>query len=397
MNTVPKLINPFRPGAGHQPPYLAGRTEEQKEFIRLLDQQVILDNLILTGLRGVGKTVLMDSLKPVAQQKGWAWVGTELSETVSVTEESLATRIITDLSVITSNFTYTESVTAPPGFMASPTTIEHRLDYAFLTARYRETPGLTSDKLKAVLQIAWACIDPSPIRGVVFAYDEAQTLADHAEKEQYPFSLLLDVFQSIQKSGIRFMLLLTGLPTLFPKLVQARTFAERMFRVVTLDRLSQSETKLAIEIPIKNSPVKPNAASVTLICKMSGGYPYFVQFICREVFDIWVNDPMASVPRDSITNKLDTDFFAGRWARATDRQRDLLSIIAMLPNSDSEFSVAEIVSESKNTPQPFSSSHVNQMLGSLSDAGLVYKNRYGKYAFAVPMLDDFIRRQDLKS
>ena len=63
-------------------------------------------------------------------------------------------------------------------------------------------------------------------RGLVFAYDEAQNLSDHAAKNEYPLSLLLDVFQSIQKKGIPFLLVLAGLPTLFPKLVEARTFSE---------------------------------------------------------------------------------------------------------------------------------------------------------------------------
>lgn len=393
--STPIFINPFRPGAGHMPPYLAGRVEEQKEFSRLLGQQVILDNLIITGLRGVGKTVLLESLKPLATVHRWAWVGTELSETASVTENTLATRIITDLSLITSNFTYTQTSPAAPGFVSKPVVTTHKLDYAFLSGVYANTPGLASDKLKAVLHIAWSCIQNSDMYGVVFAYDEAQTLSDHAAKEQYPFSVLLDVFQSIQKSGIRFMLVLTGLPTLFPRLVQTRTYAERMFRVLTLGRLSDSETKEAIEVPIKNTnaPIKPNARGVKTICTLSGGYPYFIQFICREVFDVWVTNPGATVPTQSIINKLDTDFFAGRWARATDRQRDLLAIIAGLPDSDGEFSVAGIVASSKSTANPFSSSHVNQMLSSLADAGLVYKNRYGKYAFAVPMLDDFIRRQ----
>ena len=92
--------------------------------------------------------------------------------------------------------------------------------------------------------------------------------------------------------------------------------------------------------------------------------------------------------------KLDTDFFSGRWARATDRQRQLLQVIAQLKNSDTEFTVQEIVELSKNiSEKPFSSSHVNQMLVSLFKAGLIYKNRYGKYSFAVPLIDQFIVRQ----
>jgi Fe2+ or Zn2+ uptake regulation protein len=90
---------------------------------------------------------------------------------------------------------------------------------------------------------------------------------------------------------------------------------------------------------------------------------------------------------------LDTDFFAGRWSKATDRQRELLLIIARLENSDNEFTVHEIVEQSKSHDKPFSSSHVNQMLSALADTGLVYKNRHGKYSFAVPLLGSFIKRQ----
>src|SRR5882757_9825723 len=101
-NSLSTFKNPFRPGAGHMPPYLAGREAEEAEFQRLLHQDTILENLILTGLRGVGKTVLLEKLKPIAIQHGWLWVGTDLSEAVSVSESNLAIRILTDLSVVTS-------------------------------------------------------------------------------------------------------------------------------------------------------------------------------------------------------------------------------------------------------------------------------------------------------
>ena len=100
------------------------------------------------------------------------------------------------------------------------------------------------------------------------------------------------------------------------------------------------------------------------------------------------------IPILSILRKLDTDFFAGRWARATDRQRELLSVIPHLGAPDEEFTVQHIVEESKGiSPKPFRASHVSQMLAALCDGGLVYKNRHGKYSFAVPLLGRFIRRQ----
>jgi hypothetical protein len=102
----------------------------------------------------------------------------------------------------------------------------------------------------------------------------------------------------------------------------------------------------------------------------------------------------ASVPIQDITRKLDNNFFAGRWARATDRQRELLVVIASLENCDEEFTVQEIGECSrKQLKKPFGASHVNQMLAALSAAGLVYKNRHGKYSFAVPLLGRFIQRQ----
>ena len=100
-----------------------------------------------------------------------------------------------------------------------------------------------------------------------------------------------------------------------------------------------------------------------------------------------------SVPIKEIVLKLDKDFFSGRWARATDRQRELLSVIATLDNCDKEFAVHEIVAAAKGMANPFGSSHVNQMLATLIAAGLIYKNRYGKYSFAVPLLGKFILRQ----
>ncbi|MBI4748791.1 MAG: AAA family ATPase [Acidobacteria bacterium] len=393
--------NPFRPGAGHPPPYLAGRDQETKEFHKLLRQTVILENLILTGLRGVGKTVLLDTFKPIAIQEGWKWSSTDFSESASVNEENLAIRLLTDLAVISSSIEISQKEIQQIGFTATAKVVRQTLNFEILQYLYKQTPGLVSDKLKFVLEFVWKHLQNTPCRGIIIAYDEAQNLSDQSAKEQYPLSMLLDVFQSIQKKGIPLMLVLTGLPTLFPKLVEARTFAERMFRIVTLTRLNESASREAIEKPIKdtNCPVTFTAESVNSIVDLSNGYPYFIQFICREAFDAFIQqterEKTGQLPVDEILRKLDSDFFSGRWNRATDRQRELLSVISSLKNCDEEFTVQEIVDKSKSkSGKSFSSSHVNQMLSKLAEAGLVYKNRFGKYSFAVPLLGKFIQRQE---
>lgn len=398
---TPALVaNPFRPGAGHRPPYLAGREPELAEFSRLLGQDPVLSNLVLTGLRGVGKTVLLEAMKPMAVRAGWLWASSDISESTATSEATLAIRIITDLAPFVANVVVDENETRRIGFRPQAETTRVKLDFPLLKAIYDHTPGLATDKLKAVLALVWASLEATEVRGIVLAYDEAQNLGHQATEHQYPLSLLLDVFQSIQKQSIPVLLVLSGLPTLFPALVASRTFAERMFRVLHLERLDAQATRDAILEPIREMgrPVRFPETAVAAIVQHSGGYPYFVQFLGREMFDSYLQHPARGAvnPRTIVEQslrKLDSDFFAGRWNRVSDRQRELLKVIARLPGCDDEFTVKQIVDESKRAlGKPFSASHTSQLLGKLCDIGLVYKNRHGRYSFALPFLGAYVRR-----
>lgn len=394
------FLNPFRPGAGQQPPYLAGRQRDQNEFSKYLDQNPVLQNVIITGLRGVGKTVLLDTLKPISINKGWLWAGTDLSETASISEINLIIRIIADISNITTELPVAQKEINTVGFKNNPSRELIFADFQFLSNLFEQTPGLNSDKLKAVLELVWNLVK-TRAKGIVLAYDEAQILKDHAKDREYPLSVLLEVTQYLQKKEIPYLLVLTGLPTLFTTLVETRTYSERMFHVINLDRLSESESKEAIINPIKNQrcPVQFTESAINEINKCSGGYPYFIQFICKETFDAYIQkiklgieNPVITIPE--ILRKLDTDFYAGRWESITDRQRDLLKVIAQL-HSHEEFTAQDISEKSKElfSDKPFSSSYVVQILNKLSEKGIIYRNRHGKYSFAVPMLSDFILRQ----
>lgn len=393
MNTP---TNPFRPGAGHKPPYLAGREAEKQQFLELLNQDIIMHNLIISGLRGIGKTVLLESFKPLANGKGWLWAGTDCSESSSVDERTMAIRILTDVALIVSGVTITDNRKLPVGYVTAPSPTP--MDFNFLIRYYENSPGIVSDKLKATLIFVWDILKSMDgIKGIVFAYDEVQTLSDHEKDKQYPLSLLLDVFQFLQKRDVPFMLVLTGLPTLLTKLVETRTYSERLFTVMMLERLSEPESKEAILKPVAASkhPVVFNEQSVDLIYRESGGYPYFIQFICREVYDVFgqqmARNETPSVPMTAILQKLDNDFFSGRWEKATDREQELMTMIASAGLQ--EFSVQKIVELSKSPgSKPFSSPHVNQILKRLIENSLIFKNKRGSYSFAVPLMDGFIVR-----
>ncbi|MCA9313866.1 MAG: ATP-binding protein [Planctomycetes bacterium] len=382
------------------PPYLAGRDASMAEFDRYLRQETVQTNVVITGLRGVGKTVLLDRLKPRSQQAGWAWVGSDLSEAASVSERNLATRILADLAPVSSFLTVPVDADPGLGFSREPRggQIDVPLGYSALEHVFEHTPGLVADKLKAVLELVWSSFSTTSKRGIVFAYDEAQNLADHAQKNEFPMSLLLDVFQSIQKKGVRFMLVLTGLPTLLPKLVDVRTYSERMFHTIVLDRLSEEESRDAILRPVKNRPITFAKDSVATIIRLSGGYPFFIQFFCREAYDIfvqgWGKGPLPIAPLDGLIRKLDTDFFAPRWQLLTDREQDLLRQVASLDTCADEFTIQELTgARPSDGSRPFTSSHANQLLLALCRKGAVYKTRFGKYCFAVPLFWEFVRRQ----
>lgn len=393
------FVNPFRPGAGHKPPYLAGRAEETQEFSKLLEQGIVMQNLVITGLRGIGKTVLLESFKPMAQTKGWLWAGTDCSESASVTEDTMALRLLTDVALITSNIKIPGADKKEVGFGTPKAAEPVYLDFDFLQQLYRTTPGLPSDKLKATLTFVWRCMKPTGSKGIIFAYDEAQTLSDHAAENQYPMSVLLDVFQYLQKCDVPFMLILTGLPTLLAKLNETRTYTERLFRVIILRQLNDQESRDAIVTPTKDKDaVRFSGPSIELIVHQSGGYPYFIQFLCREVYDIFeqqtINHEELSVPIDALLQKLDNDFFAARWARTTDREKELL--VLMAESELGEFGIQQVVnlSEASNI-KPFSKSQLSQMFARLIDNGLLYKDKPGSYSFAVPLLERYIKRLQL--
>ncbi len=393
--------NPFRPGAGQPPPYLSGRLKEADEFRALLQQKPILKNLVITGLRGVGKTVLLESFKSIAVNNGWFWAGTDLSESASVSEKNLSIRILTDLSSLVSSFTISEHEIATIGFLSNSTKHETKLDYHMLFAIYQGTPGLEADKLKCVLEFIWKVVK-NKVNGIVLAYDEAQVLKDKAEDTPYPLSLMLEVIQFMQRKEIPYLLILTGLPTLVNTLSETRTYTERMFQILTLNQLNDSETKNAILIPIRkeNCPVTFSEQGIKEIIKHSSGYPYFIQFYCKEAFDsvlqqikIGVKNPNVRI--SDFVRKLDNDFYASRWSRVTDRQRDLLMVITKLPNANEEFSANEIAHKSMEIlEKPFAPAYVVNTLNKLIHNGLIFKNRRGKYSFAVPLLAEYIKRNN---
>ncbi|MEQ1577752.1 MAG: AAA family ATPase [Hyphomicrobium sp.] len=397
-----KLIeNPYRPGAGHTPPFLAGRTVEQEHFRRLLRQNFSTSNILITGLRGVGKTVLLENLRQMAEQEGWIWVGNDLSESSSLSEERLALRILTDVSEALGRvLAKSENGQSPAGHHDAG---ETNSPYAFEVLRnmYERSPGLPSDRLKATLVRLGSLVNRAKARGMVFAYDEAQCLSDHAERNEYPMSLLIETVASLQKrEGVsQCLLVLSGLPQVFDALTDTRTYTERMFHVMTLERLSRADTLAAIYNPLKElmPPLNASSGLVNKVADLTGGYPYLIQFFGKELVDHLLRNGGVlhedDFPSAEVLDRLDAGLFAARWNKTTDKQREVLKVIAKRPDSGSmDFSAQEISALSGDI-HGLSNPQISQMLQTLCERGLLYRSRHGRYAFTVPMSETMILRR----
>lgn len=402
------IENPYRPGAGHAPPYLAGRRSEQDQFLRLLHQPIITQNILLTGLRGFGKTVLLDQMKATAEANNWLWVGNDLSESSALTEERLALRILTDLA---------QAIATRMEANWGPTQVAHdrlqqRIEqitrddgsaftFDALKAHYEQAAGLPSDRLRSVLMHVTRLAHKVRISGLILGYDEAQCLCDHAERNEYPMSMLIETVSALQKKdGLTpCLLVLCGLPQVFDALIETRTYTERMFQVMTLDRLSKDETRAALTTPIQKFSARLHTPPelIEKVVNLSGGYPYLIQFFGRELVEQLLESggtlSADKFPSAGAVERLDAGLFSARWNRTTDKQRELLGLIASRPlQSSNDFSAREL-EQLRGNDADATALNFNQMLLGLCERGLLYRTRHGRYAFTVPMSEAMILRR----
>ncbi len=266
---------------------------------------------------------------------------------------------------------------------------------------YERAPGLPSDRLRSVLSRLTSLVVQGHAQGILFAYDEAQCLCDHAERNEFPMSMLVETIASIQKkSGVcQCLLVLSGLPQVFDALVETRTYTERMFHVMRLERLSREDTFDAVVNPL--TPLTPPLyVSPELIEKsvnLTGGYPYLIQFFGKELIDqLLQNGGHLSVddfPSNAVIERLDAGLFSARWNKTTDKQREVLNLIAGREvNGSSDFSSQEIATLADVSIE-MTSAQVNQVMQALCERGLLYRTRHGRYAFTVPMSEPMILRR----
>src|SRR5882762_4786204 len=253
-------INPFRPGMGLDPPYLADRTAQLARFDQYLTGfPTFPRNVRLTGLRGVGKTVLLQHYAAAAEARGWVVVRRECSEHLQ-TESTFALALVEDCRSAVEHSSRTLALRQRSSaaarraldMLGGLTVTLEGVTLAVKPPTFATSqPAMLEDRLFQALELACEGAAAAHHPGVLFCYDEAQVLCDTPRRHQFPLGIFLASVARAQRLGLAVMLVVCGLPTLTDNLARAKSYSERMFQAEKLDALHPREATLAFARPLE--------------------------------------------------------------------------------------------------------------------------------------------------
>ena len=390
IGIVMHVKNPFVPGAGLPPPYLAGRDVELKEFSHMLQsvKNGGVENVMIHGLRGVGKTVLLLELQQICLNEGFLPV-LNLTFAKSHSDPKTFLNIIytcmeQELNDISKMIKIKNKVKKIGGYV-KPETVE------IAGISYKPAYDLDDDapmekKLVRYLSDMWKLLESNGFEGVVFLFDEFHTIKD--DNGCTALGSFIGAINELQIKKYKYSLVLCGLPPMISNIKKARSYSERMFgSSINLSNLDDGDAEMAISEPLKDTPWKFSKDLISAIIKDSCGYPYFIQFISKQIIDqvdkqdITADDYLNV--RDSIMKKLGDSFFAQRMELLSIGQKNVLYAMASMSGEHMDFTaICEKMGISKATTQ----THLRR----LEEKNMVYKRERGKYQFSMPLLREYL-------
>jgi hypothetical protein len=383
--------NPYRPGVGVRPLYLAGRDASLGRFDAMLraapEQQA---NMRVTGLRGVGKTVLLETFAEHAQQHDWEPAFMELQPAHN-TDTAIAAAIGSLLSRTHKRLSRMARLRSAAGKALRSTSLSVSWEDVSLSISFgsEEEEDLARELFDTV-QLALA----QRRNGVVLLLDEAQLIHDErARHGEHPLSLLIAPIVALQRQELPLGLVLCGLPTLAGNLQKARSYSERLFRGEEIGSLTSAQTLEAFTRPLEQTAREATQTLSRAVVAEVEGYPYFLQLWGSELWDAAdltgvdrLTPKLLDATRPDIYGRLDRDFYEPRMATLTPAEQDLLLASAQCPYPPLRSS--DLSSTSAKT-----TGNVNVLLGRLVDAGALYRTRKGEYAYTAPRFRDYLQRR----
>lgn len=386
-----KKKNPFRPGVGTPPRFLAGRDSSIARFRALLRSAPELPaNMRMTGLRGVGKTVLLNKLSEAAIGDNWFSSMVELQPGHNNESElkKLLLRITNDAKYKISVKARVSSAIGQVVRQAS----NLKLTWNDMTFGFELDEDQDMDISKELFETVKLALE-NGYEGYVLLLDESQVIKDDTRSDgQHPLSLLISCISTLQRNGVPIGLVLCGLPTLTSNLLRARSYTERMFRGEEISSLTGESAMDAFTQPLKSMAISYTDQLVKEVIDEVEGYPYFIQLWGAELWDAAVltgagtlTSGLLNAIRDDIYRRLDLDFYQPRVQTLTPAEQDVL--LATIECTYPPLSVSNLKDASDKTAK-----NVNVLLGRLVEAGVIYRLRKGQYEYTAPKFRQYLER-----
>jgi DNA-binding transcriptional ArsR family regulator len=347
----------------------------------------------LTGLRGVGKTVLLGEFQIIAEREGWGSALFELQPGHNG-EEPLVAGITTLAREAKERFSRVERIKNAVGNAARQAgTVgvgwnEVHVTYAPIGGQERE------DITRALFEVVEMAVEKGRT-GFVLLLDEAQVVRDENNASgDHPLSMFISSVAALQKRELPIGLVLCGLPTLTGNLLKARSYTERMFRGEEIASLAGEDAREALTQPLADGGgFTASDDLVEAVINEVEGYPYFIQLWGAELWDAAdiggvgeLTIPLLEAAREDIYRRVDLDFYSPRVETLTPAEQDVL-----LGTAAAEYPplvVSKLNDTINKTP-----ANINVLLGRLVEAGVLYRLRKGEYEYTAPRFRDYLIRR----
>ena len=392
------IRNPYAPGAGQRPPELAGRDRELRQFEVTLERVAAgrpERSMVLSGLRGVGKTVLLNALRSLAVKRAWGTGKVEARPDQSM-RLPLAQAVHAAVREVAHRHRDPDRVDAVAGVIKSfalRTRLEDRKGIRWqpptdvpATKGRADSGDLELDLIELFTDVADLAADLGV--GIALFVDEMQDIPVSE------LAALCGACHEISQQGAPLIVVGAGLPHLPVALAASKSYAERLFRYVVVDRLPRDMADRALLVPAGTEDVDYEPEALDELYRLTDGYPYFVQAYGKVTWDVAVQSPIAVADVQEASpeaeGELAIGFFGARYDRATPAERDYMRAMATLgaDNDDGSVTTAQVAEALGRKPQSLSPAR-----DGLIKKGLVYSSERGTVAFTVPHFGKFLRTQ----
>ncbi|GAB2696353.1 ATP-binding protein [Thalassiella azotivora] len=385
------IRNPYTPNAGAQPPAVLGRDVQLRTFDLLLRRMNVgrtEQSMIITGLRGVGKTVLLGRFRRKALELNWVVVEREASKhNDEQFRRQMVSAIRTSLFEMSPKARWGDRMQRAAAVLKSfsvsvdPTgTLTGGIDVDAAQG-FADQHDLQADLTDLLVAVGEAAKDAN--RGLVLLFDEVQFLSATQLE-----ALIAALHKTVQRE-LPITMVGAGLPQIAELAGDAKSYSERLFKFPRIGNLDEEDARAALVEPARAEDADYSDEALDLAIEVTGGYPYFLQELGYAVWDV-ADGP--TITREDIVlalptyeTKLDESFFRVRLDRATEMERIYLRAMAELgPEPQKAQDVAAVIGRKSTQMGPTRAQLINM--------GLLYTPEHGYAAFTVPHFDKFMLR-----